>query len=46
MLRKKFVNCNLFGIIHALDPQNFTKNWHFILPDTHSFVCISGGKKT
>ena len=24
---------------------NFPKNEHFVLPDTHTLVCVSGGKK-
>ena len=25
--------------------QNFRKNKHFLPPDTHTYVCVSGGKK-
>ena len=25
--------------------SNFPKNEHFLPPDTHSYVCVSGGKK-
>ena len=25
--------------------SNFPKNEHFLLPDTHTYVCVSGGKK-
>ena len=24
---------------------NFPKNEHFLPPDTHTYVCVSGGKK-
>ena len=24
---------------------NFPKNEHFLLPDTYTYVCVSGGKK-
>ena len=24
---------------------NFPKNEHFLAPDTHTYVCVSGGKK-
>ena len=34
-----------FGIIHLVRIQNFPKNQHFLLPDTHTYVCVSGGKK-
>ena len=23
----------------------FPKNWHFLSPDTHTYECVSGGKK-
>ena len=25
--------------------SNFPKNKHFLPPDTHTYVCVSGGKK-
>ena len=34
-----------FGIIHLIRTQNFPKNQHFLPPDTHTYVCESGGKK-
>ena len=34
-----------FGIIHLVRKQNFPKNQPFLLPDTHTYVCVSGGKK-
>ena len=34
-----------FGIIHLVRKQNFPKNQHFLLPDTHTYMCVSGGKK-
>ena len=30
---------------YLLNTQNFPKNYHFILPDTHTYVYVSGGKK-
>ena len=35
---------NLLGIIHLVRKQNFSKNLHFLLPDTRTYVHISGGK--
>ena len=32
-------------IIRLVRTQNFLKNKHFLLPDTHMYVCVSGGKK-
>ena len=34
-----------YGIIHLVSSQNFPKNWHFLLPDTHTYVSVSQGKK-
>ena len=34
-----------YGIIYLLRSQNFPKNQHFLPPDTHTFMCVSGGKK-
>ena len=34
-----------YGIICLTRSQSFSKNQHFILPDTHTHVCVSGGKK-
>ena len=28
------------GVIHSLRTQNFPKNWHFLPPDTHTYVCV------
>ena len=33
------------GIIHVLHTQNFPKKQHFLKPDTHTYLCVSGGKK-
>ena len=33
------------GIIHVVRTQNFPKSWHFLPPDTHTYICVSGGKK-
>ena len=32
-------------IIHLVRTQNFPKNYHFLPPDKHTYVCISGGRK-
>ena len=32
-------------IIRLVRTQNFLKNKHFLLPDTHMYVRVSGGKK-
>ena len=32
-------------IIYLLRWQNFPKNEHFLPPDTHTFMCVSGGIK-
>ena len=32
-------------IIHLVCPQNFPKNLHFLTPDKHTYMCVSGGKK-
>ena len=32
-------------ITHSASTQNFPKNSHFLPPDTHIDVCVSGGKK-
>ena len=26
-------------------PPNFSENQHFLPPDTHTYVCVSGGNK-
>ena len=31
--------------IHLVRTQNFSKNLYFLPPDTHTNVCLSGGKK-
>ena len=33
------------GIIHLVRRQIFLKNYYFLPPDMHTFVCVSGGKK-
>ena len=33
------------GTIHLVSTENFPKNQHFLPSDTHTYVCISGGKK-
>ena len=32
------------GVVHLVRTQNFPKNQHFLPPDTHTYVCVSGGK--
>ena len=36
---------NTIGIIHLLLKQNLPKNQHFLPPDTHTYMCVSRGKK-
>ena len=31
-------------IIHLVRTQNFRKNYYFLPPNTHTLVCLSGGK--
>ena len=33
------------GIIHLVRTQNFPKHLHFLTPDTHTLVFVSGVKK-
>ena len=33
------------GFIHLVRTQNFPKSQHFLHPDTHTYMCVSGGKK-
>ena len=33
------------GVIHLERTLNFPKSYHFLPPDTHLCVCVSGGKK-
>ena len=33
------------GIIHLVCLQNFSKNYYFLPPEAHTYVCVSGGKK-
>ena len=33
------------GVSRKQSTPNFPKNEHFLPPDTHTFVCVSGGKK-
>ena len=35
----------LLGITHLVCMQNFLKIYHFLPPDTHMYVCLTGGKK-
>ena len=33
------------GVSRKQSTSNFSKNKHFLLPDAHMYVCVSGGKK-
>ena len=33
------------GVSRKQSTPKFTKNKHFLPPDTHTYVCVSGGKK-
>ena len=33
------------GVSRKQSMPNFLKNEHFLSPDTHTYVCVSGGKK-
>ena len=33
------------GVSRKQSTQNFSKNEHFLPTDTHTYVCVSGGKK-
>ena len=33
------------GASRKQSTPNFAKNEHFLSPDTHAYVCVSGGKK-
>ena len=33
------------GYFKKQNAPNFTKNEHFLPPDTYTYVCVSGGKK-
>ena len=33
------------GVIHSVRTQKFPKNKHFLIHETHRYVCVSGGKK-
>ena len=33
------------GVSRKQSTPNFPKNEHFLPPDTHTYVCVSGGKK-
>ena len=35
-----------YGIIPLLRMQNFPNNQLALPPDTHTYVCVSGGKKS
>ena len=30
----------LLGVIHLIHIQIFPKNWHFLTPDKHTYVCV------
>ena len=32
-------------VLRKQGSPNFSKNEHFLPPDTHTYVCVSGGKK-
>ena len=34
---------SFFEVIHQVRMQNFPKNYYFYAPNTHTYVCISGG---
>ena len=36
---------NLLGIIHLELARNFSKNYYFLTPDTHTYLCKSPGEK-
>ena len=38
-------NVTGFSVIYLVRTQNFPQNEHFLPPDTHTYICISGGKK-
>ena len=44
ILKPIFFSIHL-GIVYLVRTQNFSKNWHFLPPDTHTYVYISAGKK-
>ena len=33
------------GVIRKQNRPNFPKNEWFVHPDTHTYMCVSGGKK-
>ena len=33
--------CKIEGIIHLVRTENFTKNKHFLPPDTHTYANVS-----
>ena len=33
------------GVTRKQSTPNFPKNQQFLAPDTHTYVCVSGGKK-
>ena len=33
------------GVSKKQSPPNFSENQHFLPPDTHTYVCVSGGNK-
>ena len=44
--KTSMVALDTYGIIHLVSTQNFSKDLHFLSPDMHTCVCISGGKKS
>ena len=43
VIRQKGESLN--GVSRKQSMPNFPKNKHFLLPDTHMYVCVSGDKK-
>ena len=43
IIRQKYESLN--GVTRKQSTPHFPKNEHFLPPDTHKFVCVSGGKK-
>ena len=43
-MRQKRANLET-SLTRKQSTQNFPKNEHFLPPDMHTYVCVSGGKK-
>ena len=43
-MRQKRANLET-NLTRKQSTQNFPKNEHFLPPDMHTYVCVSGGKK-